>query len=136
MSTFAIDEQSRRLPGFTPGKPVKLADGQVWEFPAPELTGWALYMIEAEDGTVSRVQTRRHSPDQQIDKCLTEWAEADALTKISAGYTLAARMLARNYELTAAERSKLLPFIPDSDENQAMWDTLTQWATGLESPKP
>jgi hypothetical protein len=87
-----LDEPTRRRPDFLPGSPIRLADGQLWTFPAPA--------HEAEFG-----------PDYPAAIAAVDEAE-DRAERLRAELALAILLLCRNYDLSPDALSGLLRYAP------------------------
>jgi hypothetical protein len=107
------DEFSSRKPSFRQGRPIQLADGQTWTFPAPpkgsewksmpfgaEYTDLIRAILEAEDGS---------------EQGLAELAFAILL-------------LAHNYRLSPADYERLLASTPESPDSRDSRDSFHQIA--------
>jgi hypothetical protein len=124
-----LDEQSLRRPEFAEGVPIVLGDGQAWQFPKPavvlnpvfddslEATGFqscARFGAEYDNLVESFLQAPLGSPERALRLA-----------------TLAARLLARNYEIERGALGHLFPFGANDAENMAMWKALAELACGV-----
>jgi hypothetical protein len=96
-----VDEQMSRRSGFHPGKGIRLADQQVWAFPAP-VDGWS-FSVEAAGG-------------EYLDLIRVILEAEDSSELRMAELALAIFLLGQNYHLTAEDYQRLLTFEPDSSE--------------------
>jgi len=100
-------ELGSRRPTYLGGKGLRLANGEVWNFPRPATVPRGL------DGERPHHELARaiHEADNEADRGLAELA-------------LAIFLLGLNYDLTPEDHQELLAFEPDSD-------ALHDWRTGL-----
>jgi len=128
-----LDEVALRAPGFTPGVPIRLADGQEWSFPKPVVK---LCPVLDDDGAVSIGGVPSFGPD--YDDLVEAWYASHSLgppDQIKAMFALGVDLLKRNYTLTPADLRRLLRFHGADAADQQTWEQIADVATG-KSPKP
>lgn len=120
-----LDEKSLRSENWKEGVPVVLCDGNTWHFPKPTIE----FLINDEGTALEPVG--RHTFGQTYWKLHEEWIAAEGGTEtLSAMVKIAVYLLKRQYELTTSQVSSLIRFIPEDDENQEMWRTIAEVASG------
>jgi len=113
-----IEEASRRRPGFAPGIPVKMADGQCWELPRPTVD---LAPKFGDDGEM--VLTRMTSLGPGFDGLLEELAGTAAWTDtLLVTFKIGAHLLRANYELSGDELATLLRYRTGDDAGDDQGD--------------
>jgi hypothetical protein len=127
-----LNELAKRLPGFKPGKPITLADGQAWHFPKPMLT---LFPAIDETAALSFCKSKwlyRDSTDELVDKV---FAAETFVDEANALLTLAVRLLCRNYDLDAEALIALLPWSLDDESPDPMWVEIIDLVLGRASKR-
>lgn len=130
-------ETECRREEFSEGCKVRLGDGQEWTFPKPVLR---LLPVRKEDGGFGLRPAPPFGPDYQKDllKYLDAARDDDAsfLDFLCLRVTLAATLLARNYDLSDEEIQGLLYIVnEESEESVAMWTEIDGVLLG-NAPKP
>jgi hypothetical protein len=98
-----LDEKALRHPDFLEGIPIRLADGQMWTFPAP---------TACRDGAGAGA-TPDAATDSEREALVAAVLEAeDRAERLRAELALAIHLLARNYRLGPADFLALLEFSP------------------------
>jgi hypothetical protein len=130
--TPVLDEQALRTPGFQPGVPIVLGDGQAWHFPRPSLM---LQPVMKEDGSVAFDQYR-HSYETRCDELVDElFAATNFFDEANATLALAVHALRRNYQLDAQAVRTLFAYRTEDEAHKAMWESIRDVVLGR-SPKP
>lgn len=117
-----LDEPSLRRPAFRDGYRIELADGQAWTFPAPQLR---FFPARAADGRVSIASLYAYDDRYlELREELVAVDRDDAWNAMRLQVEIAGTQLLANYDLSSRDLARLLPVIPDSAENDALWDRL------------
>lgn len=122
--------EKRRSPGFEPGVPVVLADGQAWQFPRPMVRWRKVYREDVP------VLEGRSSFGPEFDAAKERYVAGTTLREVGlASIDLAEVMLLRNYDLSRDELADLLPYTDEDGELGETWKSIYQVAYGI-APKP
>jgi hypothetical protein len=116
-----LNEVSLRRPGFVPGTPIRLADGQVWQFrrprvrfvPAHHESGLAVFLTGLRDGFSGLLDRREEMLKPESESTLAELAEVEL--------ELGGRMLLANYDLTTEQLAEVLQFSYERHEDPEGW---------------
>ena len=101
-----LDEVALRLPTFTEGVRLKLADGQEWEVPRPR---FALFPMFDADGSVRVASKTTFGPE--LEYFLEgDRNEEDPLEDIGRRFKIMVKLLQANYDLKPEDLGRLLEF--------------------------
>ena len=128
-------EAEKRKPGFTPGVPIVLSDGQAWEFPRPTVAITEFIPTFGPDGAIGAGARRRFGGDYDA-KLEAFQAAGGGVAELTALFALAVDLLGRNYDLTPAEYQRILVFRPGDETNRETWQAIANVAQGDDGPKP
>lgn len=109
-----FEEATCRRPGFRAGREIKLADGQLWTFPAPDLL--------PEPGT-------NHQDDEYMGLLRVVCEAEDRPDRCLAELALAIHLIKLNYELSSSQLQSLFTFREASRElvdSQFAFDALAR----------
>jgi hypothetical protein len=127
-----IDEQSRRKPGFTDGRPAELADGQEWTFALPRLR-----LSPAREGDTDRYRVRLGRAGVPRYQKWHEVITGAVLTPVEEYWDTrmdaAACLLRANYELSDDELDELLAYEDDGPQGPytTRWREIDQAILGI-----
>lgn len=122
---MSLDEKTLRSENWKDGLPITLCDGQPWHFPKPTTE----FLINDEGTAFEPVG--RHTFGQTYWQLHEEWLESDGFPDtLNAMVKIAVYLLKRQYDLSNQQVSTLLRFIPEDDENQEMWKSIAEVASG------
>ena len=126
-----LDEQAKRRPEWTEGRPITLCDGQSWMLPVPVLGDY--YFVREPDGTTSTRRGRTFGAAYEL--LLDRYLEADSGSdQAVALFDLAFDLLGRNYTLTVDDCRSLLRIVPTGEPtreaNEVMWEAIAEAALG------
>lgn len=129
-----LNEPALRKAGFTDGPRIALGDGQEWTFPRPWIR---LYPRVAADGSIEVAGGRSYGDDHEADLgrmfSLIE-GNGDQVERIKVRFSLAVKLLLKNYDLDNAALRTLLALAPDEPANVEMWAQVDRVLMGL-APK-
>ncbi len=117
--SFEFDESALRRPEFQPGRPVLLADGQLWSIPNPDL---AYAPTFGPDGGVGSELVSVYGPgfDQKVQAVRDAQATQEIVVSL---FGLATDLLGRNYDLTPDHYRALLRYrFNQPDDNASLWE--------------
>jgi hypothetical protein len=129
------DEQKARREPFTPGRQIRLADGQEWTFPVAAADGY--YPRRAADGTITWELCTSMGPtyDALVDRYV---AAEDGVSQLNALLEMTWHLFQINYSLPFEAFARLIRRYPASHakaaESSAVWTALREVALG-EDPK-
>jgi hypothetical protein len=127
-----LDEEALRRPEFVRGVPIRLADGQDWQFPKPTID---LFPVVGQGGQVAVGGAPTF--DVQYDELVEAFFRARALgpaEQLQALFALGVDLLARNYDLRPEDYRRLLRFHAGHEAYEAMWQGILDVALGA-APK-
>jgi hypothetical protein len=127
-----LDEVALRRPCFTSGVPIRLADGQHWQFPKPTID---LFPVVRADGEVAvgAAATFDVGYDERIEAFFRARVLGPA-EQLQALFALAVDLLSRNYDLELGDYRRLLRFHAGNEGYEAMWQEILDVALGA-APK-
>lgn len=119
-----LSEADCRKPGFVPGTPIQLADGQVWQFrrprvrfvPAHHESGLRVFLTGPRDG-FAELLDRRTDLFEKVKQ--GEGPGLDAIADVE--LELGARMLLANYGLDREQLADVLQFSYDKEGDPEAW---------------
>lgn len=120
-----LDEKSLRSENWKDGIAITLCDGQDWYLPKPTTE----FLINDEGTGLEPIG--RHTFGQTYWRLHEEWIASDGFQDtLNAMIKIAVYLIKRQYELTNQQVSTLLRFIPEDEENQEMWKSIAEVASG------
>lgn len=134
---MAIDESSRRRPGFRGDVAVELSDSQTWHLPIPRIR---FRPARDDAGKITAKQSYSFGPEylakvEAYYEAKEDETEAGGERILLATLDLASAVLLANYDLTDDEVGELIQFdfgLPVDEANVAMRSTLLFTALGIE----
>ena len=129
-NSATLIEASKRRESFKPGVPIKLWDGQIWEFPRPKVR-WRRTFGPDDVATVEGRSNLGPAFDE-ARAMMTRLSIGEQTWEQVAGAVLnaAALMLLDNYDLSDDELFDLLVFDNEDQENQIVWREILAVAWG------
>lgn len=131
-ATTPLDEEALRRPGFRPGRPVTLADGQDWNLPCPEVV---IVPTFESDGTMGVEYRADLGPDFDRDLA-TLLGATTTLDEAAALLRVGVDLLRINYDLAPADFPTLLRYRVGGEATDPTLAAIYLIATGRAGATP